>query len=103
MTTVCPSRTPAAYTAEPQPVGTPQPTSEAISYGMSSASLMQAHSDTTAYCEKVPSAQKPPTSSSSVWKRHVPSENMPVPAFFPSSHMFWCPVEHDRHLPQAGM
>ncbi len=65
---------------------------------------MHDHSDTTAYWEKVPSTHNPPRSSpSSSWKRNVPSANMPVPAFFPSLHRFWCPVEQYRHLPQAGM
>src|SRR5215469_9163757 len=50
MTTVSPACTPAACTAEPQPVGTPQPTRHAISQGISSTSGTQAHSDTTAYC-----------------------------------------------------
>src|SRR5262250_3311633 len=58
ITTASPARTPAAYTAEPQPVGTPQPTNDPTSNEMSSGSLMQAHSETTAYWEKVPSVQK---------------------------------------------
>src|SRR5215472_14466674 len=62
MTTVSPACTPAACTAEPQPVGTPQPTRHAISHGSSSTSGTHAHSDTTAYCEKVPSVQNPPRS-----------------------------------------
>src|SRR3984885_1364338 len=28
---------------------------------------------------------------------------MPVPALSPFTHMFWCPVEHGRQAPQAGM
>src|SRR4051812_27759841 len=63
ITTVSPGRTPAAYTAEPHPVGTPQPTRQATCQGMSSSSGMTAHSDTTAYSENVPSEQKPPRSS----------------------------------------
>src|SRR3954451_6504285 len=103
ITTVSPARTPAAFTAEPQPVGTPQPTRQATSKGMSSASGMIAHSETTAYCEKVPSEQNPPRYSSPRWKRKVPSRNMPVPALRPLTHMFWWPVEHGRQEPQAGM
>src|SRR4029077_2856523 len=76
MTTVSPARTPAACTADPQPVGTPQPTRHAISHGNSSTSGTQAHSDTTAYCEKVPSVQNPPRSSPPRWNRNVPSRNM---------------------------
>ena len=67
ITTVSPACTPAACTADPQPVGTPQPTRHRISHGMSwksSRSGTVAHSDTTAYWEKVPSVQKPPMSSS---------------------------------------
>ena len=41
MTTVSPGCTSAAYVAEPQPVVTPQPTSAALSRGMSSSILMQ--------------------------------------------------------------
>src|SRR4051812_33737851 len=103
ITTVSPARTPAAYTAEPQPVGTPQPTRLATVQGMSSAIGTTAHSDTTAYWENVPSEQKPPRSSSPRWKRKVPSRNMPVPALSPLTHMFWWPVEHGRQAPQAGM
>ena len=43
--------------------------------------------------EKVPSTHSPPKSSPSWWKRNVPSGNMPVPAFLPSSHRFCRPVE----------
>src|ERR1700722_3815805 len=106
ITTVSPACTPAACTEEPQPVGTPQPTRHRISHGMSwksSRSGTVAHSDTTAYWEKVPSVQKPPRSSSPRWNRQVPSSNMPVPALSPFTHMFWCPVEHGRQAPQAGM
>ena len=88
MTTVSPARTPAACTAEPQPVGTPQPTRHATSHGISSATGTQAHSDTTAYWEKVPSEQNPPRSSSPRWNRKVPSRNMPLPALSPLTHMF---------------
>src|SRR3984957_18119083 len=106
ITTVSPAWTPAACTADPQPVGTPQPTRHRISHGMSwksSRSGTVAHSETTAYWEKVPSEQKPPKSSPPRWNRQVPSSNMPVPALSPFTHMFWCPVEHGLQAPQAGM
>jgi len=74
-----------------------------MSNGMSSGSGMHAHSDTTAYCENVPSVQKPPKSSPSLWNRKVPSRNMPVPALRPFTHMFWWPVEQGRQAPHAGM
>ena len=64
---------------------------------------MTENSDTTAYCENVPSTHSPPKSSPSAWKRNVPSGNMPVPAFLPASHRFCRPVEQYRHEPQAGM
>src|SRR3984885_2983627 len=92
ITTVSPGCTPAAYTEEPQPVGTPQPTRNKISHGMSwksSRSGTVAHSETTAYWEKVPSEQKPPRSSLPRWNRQVPSSNMPVPALSPFTHIFW--------------
>ena len=62
-----------------------------------------AYSDTTVYWEKEPTVQNPPMSVSPSWKRHVPSSNMPVPAFSPFTHMLECPVEHGRQTPQAGM
>src|SRR5829696_7668700 len=102
-TTVSPARTPAACTALPQPVGTPQPTSAATWNGMSSGMGMTENSLTTAYSENVPSTHSPPKSSPFWWKRNVPSGNCPVEAFFPSSHRFWRAVEQYRHLPQAGM
>src|ERR1700733_1360879 len=106
ITTVSPAWTPAACTEDPQPVGTPQPTRQRISHGMSwksSRSGTVAHSDTTAYWEKVPSEQNPPRSSSPRWNRNVPSRNMPVPALRPFTHMLEWPVEHGRQAPQAGM
>src|SRR5580704_9116332 len=106
ITTVSPARTPAACTADPQPVGTPQPTRHRTSHGMSwksSRSGTVAHSDTTAYWEKVPSEQNPPRSCSPRWNRNVPSRNMPVPALRPFTHMLEWPVEHGRQAPQAGM
>ena len=84
-------------------MGTQQPTRHATSHEMSSAKGTQAHSDTTAYWENVPSVQNPPRSSRPRWNRKVPSRNMPVPAFRPLTHMFWCPVTHGRQAPQAGM
>src|SRR5246127_4234707 len=106
ITTVSPACTPAACTADPQPVGTPQPTRHRSSHGMSWKSSRNgtvAHSDTTAYWENVPSVQKPPMSVSPPGKRHAPSSNMPVPALSPLTHMFECPLEHGRQAPQAGM
>ena len=64
---------------------------------------MQENSETTAYCENVPSTHSPPKSSPPEWKRNVPSGNSPVAAFFPASQRFWRPVEQYRHEPHAGM
>ncbi len=52
--TVSPGATFAAFTAEPQPVGTPQPTSTAFSRGMSSSTLTREFWWMVAYWLKVP-------------------------------------------------
>ena len=54
MATVSPGRTFAVLTAEPQPVGTPQPTSTALSSGRSSSTLTVEFWWTTPYWLKVP-------------------------------------------------
>ena len=54
-TTVSPGRTFAALTADPQPVGTPQPTRTALSSGMSSSTLTTEFWWTVAYWLNVPS------------------------------------------------
>ena len=82
---------------------TPQLTSAASSNGMSSSILTQDHSDSTAYCENVPSTHMPPRSSLPSWNLNVPSVRQPMAAFFPASHRFWCPVEQYRQVPQTGM
>ena len=64
---------------------------------------MAESSETTAYCENVPSTHSPPRSSPLRWNRKVPSGNMPVPAFLPASHRFCRPVEQYRQEPHAGM
>ncbi len=74
MTTVSPGCTSAAYVAEPQPVVTPQPTSAALSRGMSSSILMQLASLQTVYGENVPMQHITPRSSPPlVWWREVKS------------------------------
>ena len=104
ITTVCPARTPAAYTAVPQPVGTPQPVSAATSNGMSRSIGTQEFCETTARSAKVPSMQKPPRSApSSSWNLNVPSASIPVIICAPQSHRFCRPVEQYRQIPQAGM
>ena len=104
ITTVWPARTPAAYTAVPQPVGTPQPVSAATSNGMSASIGTQEFCDTTARSANVPSMQNPPRSApSSSWNLNVPSASIPVIICAPQSHRFWRPVEQYRQIPQAGM
>ena len=104
ITTVCPGRTPAAYTEVPQPVGTPQPVSAATSNGMYGSIGTQEFCETTARSAKVPSMQNPPRSApSSSWNLKVPSASIPVIICAPQSHRFCRPVEQYRHVPQAGM
>ena len=55
MTTVSPARTSPAYTAVPQPVGTPQPTSTAVSSGTDSSTLTTECSEIVEYSANVPS------------------------------------------------
>ncbi len=62
MTTVSPIWTLPVLTAEPQPVGTPQPTSTATSSGRSSSTLTTECSLIVAYWEKVPSMHIAPAS-----------------------------------------
>src|SRR5215469_13971189 len=93
ITTVSPGLTLAAYTDEPQPVVTPQPTRQAISNGRSSSTFTQEFSEMTMYRENVPSTHIPPTSTPSRWNRYVSSSSAPVCAFLPSSQRFWRPVE----------
>src|SRR5690606_23302047 len=59
-TTVSPALTPARCTADPQPVGTPHPITAPTSNGRSSGTSTTEYSDTTAYCENVPSTHRPP-------------------------------------------
>src|SRR6266496_3075090 len=103
ITTVSPGRTSPALVAEQKPVVTPQLTSAASSNGMSSSILTQDHSEMTARSENVPSTHMPPRSSSSSWKRKVPSVRQPMAAFLPASQRFWWPVEQYRQVPQTGM
>src|ERR1700722_7202427 len=104
ITTVWPARTPAAYTAVPQPVGTPQPVSAATSNGMSCSIRTQEFCETTDRSANVPSMQKPPRSApSSSWNLKVPSASIPVIICAPQSHRFWRPVEQYRQVPQARM
>ena len=91
--TVSPGCTSAAYTAEPQPVTTPQPSRQALSSGRSLSILMQLASCTTVWWAKVPSAPMPSARSlpSVSWWRAVPSLSCrPVAVMAPMSHrLLW--------------
>src|SRR6516225_6139428 len=63
-TTVSPARTPAACTAEPHPVGTPQPTRHAPPQGISGPPGTRAHPDPPASWETVPGGKTPGSPSS---------------------------------------
>ena len=61
-TTVSPGLTPAVFTAEPQPVVTPQPTRQARLSGRSSSILTTDASGTVPYCANAPSQASAPMS-----------------------------------------
>src|SRR6266513_1616054 len=103
MATVSPGVTSAAYTAEPQPVGTPQPTRTAVSRSMSSSTFTHEVSEIVDHWEKVPSMHMPPRSLSPLWNRYVPSGRQPSRIVAPRSQRFCWPVEHQRQKPQDGM
>ena len=103
-TTVSPGCTSAAYTAEPQPVVTPHPTSAALSSGMSSSILMQLSCEATVYSPNVPMQHIRPRSWPLAWWRAVKSVTWrPANRWAPRSQRFWWPVEQLGHLPQDGM
>ena len=72
-TTVSPGWTSAAYTAEPHPVVTPQPTRAALSSGMSLSILMQLAADATVCSPNVPMQHINPRSWPWAWCREVKS------------------------------
>src|SRR3954447_26004140 len=102
MITVSPGITSAAYTAEHQPVGTPQPTSTTVSSGRSLSTLTHDVSEIVEYWLKLPSMHIAPMSVPLSWKRNVPSGRQPSRIVAPRSQMFECPVAHHRQWPQAG-
>ena len=97
-----PGRTPPAFTAVPQPVGTPQPTSATVSSGRSSSILMHECSDTTERWENVPSRHIWPKSSPSAWNRNVPSGRQLSTNSAPRSHRLVMPWAQNRQCPQVG-
>ena len=102
MAMVSPGSVAAACTAEPKPVGTPQPISTTLSSGRSGSTLMAEFSEMTARSENVPSMHMPPKSSPPPWNRKVPSGRVPSRMVAPMSHRFDLPVEHHRQCPQTG-
>ena len=62
---VSPGSVAAACTAEPNPVGTPQPIRTTLSSGRSSSTLMAEFSEMVARSENVPSMHMPPMSAPS--------------------------------------
>ena len=64
---------PAATEPEPNPVVTPQDTSDAASSGIQSLILTNERSEATTYSEKVPTCIMAIRSSSPRWRRRVPS------------------------------
>ena len=90
--TVSPARTAAVLTAEPQPVGTPQPTSTALSSGRSSSTLTAEFWWMTPYWLNVPSMHIAP-----YWPRGPVIGNRspgryPSRMVAPMSQMDWRPV-----------
>ena len=69
MAIVSPGSVAAACTAEPKPVGTPQPISTTLSSGRSGSTLTAEYSEMVPYCENVPSMHMPPRSAPFSWNR----------------------------------
>ena len=69
MAMVSPGSVAAACTAEPKPVGTPQPIRTTLSSGRSESTLMAEFSEMVEYWENVPSMHMPPRSSPFWWNR----------------------------------
>ena len=101
-TTVSPGRTPPAFTAVPQPVGTPQPTSTTVSSGRSGSTLMQEYSETVPHCANVPTRHIWPKSWPPAWNRNVPSGRQLSTSSAPRSHKLVSPREQNRQCPHTG-
>src|SRR5579875_445378 len=102
MIVVSPGRTSPAFTAVPKPVGTPQPTSATTSSGRSSATFTTDASDSTAYCENVPSRHIWPKSVPPSWNRNVPSGRQLSTRNMPRSQRLVWPLAQNRQCPQTG-
>src|SRR5699024_8196143 len=104
-TPTSPSLVPPISVADPQPVQTPQPSSAALSRGMSSSILTTEDWWTVTYGAKVPSRHIVPTGSPSGVCTLNPSSLMarPLSSPAPLSQRFCSPSEHGGHTPQAGM
>src|ERR1044072_9541950 len=90
-------------TADPQRVGTPQPTRQATSNEWSSGIFTQLIDGTTVYCEKVEIMAIWPMSVPSLCIRKVASSWQPASSMAPESHRFCLPLAHHRHRPQPGL
>src|SRR5580693_6910246 len=102
ITTVSPGETFAVFTAEPQPVGTPQPTSTALSSGRSSSTLTQEAWWMTPYWLNVPSMHIAPYWPPGPEMGNLGPGSEPSSVLAPRSQMDWRPVAQYRQTPQAG-
>src|ERR1700677_4112227 len=103
MTAVSPARTPPAFTALPQPVGTPHPTRTAVLRGSHSSPLTTEYWEMVARSENVPSMHSCPMSRPLAWYRKLPSMNSPFMRWTPRLHRFDRPLAQYRQVPQLGM
>src|ERR1700741_3219523 len=103
MTTTSPALTWPALVTEPQPVVTPQVTSDTHSSGISESTFPSDRSSPTTHCEKVPVAATPPISVPSMLNRNPPLANTPVARLAPRPHRLLSPVTPPRPLPQLGI
>src|SRR5260370_24770310 len=101
--TTSPALTWPTLITEPQPVVTPQVTSETHSSGMSGSTFASERSSATIHCEKVPVEATPPISIPSILNRNPPFASTPVARLAPRSHRLLWPVMHQRHLPHVGI
>ncbi|CNV35693.1 Uncharacterised protein [Mycobacterium tuberculosis] len=93
MTAVSPARRFPALTAVPQPDGTPQPTSTAVSSGSQSSTFTTECCETVARSANVPSMHMAPKSVPWEWNRKLPSGMQPSRMVAPMSHRFCRPVQ----------
>src|SRR3712207_5900502 len=100
--TVSPGCTPPEKAADPQPVGTLQATSAAVSSGTCGSIRTQENSLSSVCRAKAPTMQKPPRGSPSSRKGKVPLGSFPEAMVAPLSHRLDRPEAQNRQCPQAG-